>query len=183
MPARYYRELLGFLHRTLRDREHAADLVQESYARVLAVQQSGEHIAEPRAFLYRTARNLVIDQYRRSEVRGASLSPDPDTAEGDPDATAAPQAWEPEVAAMSAQGVSALLATIGALPVRCREAFMLHKFDGLTQLEVAARMGISIKMVERHIKLAMQACRNCRNESAGLDSAGADLSGPTHEDV
>ncbi|RZI91891.1 MAG: hypothetical protein EOP39_32780, partial [Rubrivivax sp.] len=37
MPARYYRELLGFLHRTLNDRDAAADLAQESYARILAV--------------------------------------------------------------------------------------------------------------------------------------------------
>ncbi|WP_422388063.1 sigma factor [Delftia tsuruhatensis] len=68
---RYYRELLRFLQRAVKDRDTAEDLAQESYARLLAVQRSGEGIAEPRALLYRTARNLVIDQYRRSEVRGA----------------------------------------------------------------------------------------------------------------
>lgn len=142
----------------------AADLAQESYARVLAVQQSGETIAEPRALLYRTARNLVIDQHRRDEVRGPHASLDDDGDEALADQMAGPQACEPEAAAMSSQSVAAMLDTIAALPLRCREAFMLHKFDGLSQAEVAQQMGISLTMVERHIKLALQACRACQNQ-------------------
>lgn len=165
--ARYYRELLRFLQRAVKDRDTAADLAQESYARVLAVQQSGETIDQPRALLYRTARNLVIDQHRRSEVRGLAV-PLEGEAPGDAvDEMAAPDAWEPEVAAMSAQSVEALLAAIGGLPLRCREAFILHKFDGLSQAEVARHMGISLTMVERHIKLGMQACRACQERMDG----------------
>jgi len=53
----------------------AADLAQESYARVYAAQLSGAGIVNPRALLYRTARNLVIDHYRHAEVRtGVELS-------------------------------------------------------------------------------------------------------------
>ncbi|WP_312594157.1 sigma-70 family RNA polymerase sigma factor [Comamonas terrigena] len=169
MVAHYYRELLRFLQGTVRDRDTAADLAQESYARVLAVQESGEPIAEPRALLYRTARNLVIDQYRRSEVRGtyAATEGEGDAATDAADWTAGPEALEPEVAAMSSQTVDALLAAIGELPLRCREAFILHKFDGLSQAEVARQMGISVTMVERHIKLGMQACRARQEQMQG----------------
>lgn len=165
--AHYYRELLRFLQGTVRDRDTAADLAQESYARVLAVQQSGETITEPRALLYRTARNLVIDQYRRSEVRGAYAATDGDAATDAADWAAGPEALEPEVAAMSSQTVDALLTAIGELPLRCREAFILHKFDGLSQAEVARQMGISVTMVERHIKLGMQACRARQEQMQG----------------
>ncbi|MFT3803656.1 MAG: sigma factor [Burkholderiaceae bacterium] len=41
MLERYYRELLGFLSRVVKDRDTAADLTQESYARVLAARQGG----------------------------------------------------------------------------------------------------------------------------------------------
>jgi len=163
--ARYYRELLRFLQGMVKDRETAADLAQESYARVLAVERSGETIAEPRALLYRTARNLVIDGHRRSEVRGQTQSQDVDASAIE--SLAAPGACEPETAAMSSQAVAALLAAIGDLPVRCREAFILHKFDGLSQAEVARQMGISVTMVERHIKLGMLACRACQDRLEG----------------
>jgi RNA polymerase sigma factor (sigma-70 family) len=62
-----------------------------------------------------------------------------------------------------------LLQAIEDLPLRCREAFILHRFDGLPHVEVAERMGISCKMVEQHIKLAMTACRRCK---ARLDAPG-----------
>lgn len=167
MVTSYYRELLRFLQGAVRDRETAADLAQESYARLLAVQQSGEAVAEPRALLYRTARNLVIDRHRRNEVRGPHAALDDETADEGMDSMAGPEACEPEVAAMSAQSVNALLAAIGELPLRCREAFILHKFDGLSQVEVARQMGISVTMVERHIKLGMQACRACQERMQG----------------
>ena len=171
MLERYYQELLNFCSRTLRNRDAAADIVQESYARVLAVQHSGQAVPEPRALLYRTARNLQIDQYRRSEVRGEALQPDAEASEAELDNLAAPEALEPDAAASSAQGVNALLAAIDALPVRCREGFILHKFDGLPHSEVAERMGISRKMVEQHIKLAMGACRRCRDGLEGVPVA------------
>ncbi|RYF25082.1 MAG: sigma-70 family RNA polymerase sigma factor [Comamonadaceae bacterium] len=167
MVARYYRELLRFLQGSVKDRDTAADLAQESYARVLAVQQSGEPIAEPRALLYRTARNLVIDQHRRSEVRAQHHLSDGTSADAAADTVAAPPAFEPDVVAMSSQTVNALLAAIGELPLRCREAFILHKFDGLSQAEVARHMGISVTMVERHIKAGMQACRACQDRLEG----------------
>lgn len=172
--ARYYRELLRFLQGSVQDREMAADLAQESYARVLAVQRSGEPIAEPRAFLYRTARNLVIDQHRRDAVRGQHAPLDGDDGfEQAAQALAGPRACEPEVAAMSSQTVNALLAAIGELPLRCREAFILHKFDGLAQADIARRMGISVTMVERHIQRGMQACRDCQDRLGGTPRTSA----------
>lgn len=172
LVARYYRELLRFLQASVKDRETAADLTQESYARVLAVERSGQRIDEPRALLYRTARNLLIDRHRRLEVRGPHVRLEHDDDERPADEPVGPRACEPEVAAMSAQTVDALLATIGALPLRCREAFLLHRFDGLSQVEVARRMGISATMVERHLKLALQACRACQDRLDGTPPPG-----------
>lgn len=160
MVARYYRELLNHLTRTIKDRDSAADIVQETYVRVLALQQSGQVVSQPRALLYHTARNLVIDRHRRNEVRGESVQMDDMPEEFD--MLAASPACEPDVALASSQAVDAMLQTIDKLPVRCREAFILHRFDGLPHAEVAERMGISRKMVEQHIKLAMDACRRCK---------------------
>lgn len=168
MLERYYRELLGFLVHKLGDRHTAADLVQESYARVLGMHQAGEAIVDPRALLYRVARNLLVDQHRRKLSRGETLASNDDETLAGMEVHAAPVAWEPEAVAMSAQAVDAMLTTIDNLPPRCREAFILHKFDGLSHAEVAARMSISRKMVEQHVRSALLACRHCRNQLEGM---------------
>lgn len=173
MLTHYYRELLNFLARAVDDRHAAADLAQESYVRVLALQQSGQQVTEPRALLYRVARNLVIDQHRRGAVRSHDSDGADDEADGSLAMLAAPDVFEPETAAISSQGVEAMLAAIAELPLRCREAFILHKFDGLSQATVARQMDISVTMVERHIKLAMQACRRCQQQHDGQHGAPA----------
>lgn len=173
MLTHYYRELLNFLARAVDDRHAATDLAQESYVRVLALQQSGQQVTEPRALLYRVARNLVIDQHRRGAVRSHDSDGADDEADGSLAMLAAPDVFEPETAAISSQGVEAMLAAIAELPLRCREAFILHKFDGLSQATVARQMDISVTMVERHIKLAMQACRRCQQQHDGQHGAPA----------
>eukprot|EP01032_Pedospumella_encystans_P004658 gene4658-5533_t len=50
---------------------------------------------------------------------------------------------------------------IDGLPPRCREAFVLYKFDGLSYAEVAERMGISVRTVEMQLRIAMAACWDC----------------------
>lgn len=164
MLEHYYRELLNFLSRKVADRSTAADLAQESYVRVYAAQATGSAIVNPRALLYQTARNLVIDHHRHGDVRaGVEVAP----AQQQDDVAAGPLGLEPEAALASGQGVAAMVAVIDNLPPRCREAFMYNRFDGMTYAQVAARMGISVKAVEQHIKHALDACERCRAQSDG----------------
>ncbi|QEI09405.1 sigma-70 family RNA polymerase sigma factor [Pigmentiphaga aceris] len=166
MVARYYRELLNFLFRAVRDRHTAADLAQESYARVLAAEQRGQKIHDPRALLYRTARNLVVDQHRRADVRGEVLDTAADEA-FDLDAIAGSASLQPEQILASREGLASVLATIDQLPPRCREAFILFKFDGLSYAEIASRMGISVRTVEMQLQIAMDACWQCFDQLEG----------------
>lgn len=169
---RYYRELLSFLSGKVADRSMAADLAQESYARVYAAQLSGAGVANPRALLYRVARNLVIDHYRHAEVRTGVELPAGE-AQTEADQAHGPRHLEPEVAAASQQGVQALAQTIDGLPPRCREAFMLNRIEGHSYAEVAARMGISVKAVEQHLKLALDACDRCLAHGGDAAQAGS----------
>jgi len=167
---RYHQELLNFLTRQVNDRDTAADLAQESYARVLSAQATGLAILDMRAMLYRTARNLVIDQHRRDEHRRHD---DLDSLPEDQHPTA-PRHLQPEEALASQQVIRAYVATIEALPPRCREAFVLHVFDELNHATIAARMGVSVSMVEKHIVRGMVACKQCerrlRGEHDSIDS-------------
>lgn len=164
MVASYYRELQALLVRTLKDRYAAEDVVQESYARVLAQQKNGPPIDKLRAVLHRTAYNLVIDGSRRAKLRDHA---DIDALD-DYEQPAASTSLQPEERLSQSQRAQAMLRTIEELPPRCREAFVLHKIDGLRQQDIATQMGISVNMVERHVMRGMDACRACLDRLDGI---------------
>lgn len=66
----YYRELVSFLSARLGNRQAAEDVAHDAYLRVLE-RTDAQRIEHPRAFLYRTALNLVVDRHRRHQVRQA----------------------------------------------------------------------------------------------------------------
>ncbi|WP_253279313.1 sigma factor [Comamonas testosteroni] len=108
MLTRYYRDLLNFCMRKVRDRDTAADLAQESYARVLSMQQKGQVILEPGALLRQVALRAKIDMDRRAEVRQHQSI---DSLE-ELDQPASPLHLQPEHAYASSQSIQAYLDTI-----------------------------------------------------------------------
>jgi RNA polymerase sigma factor (sigma-70 family) len=65
-------------------------------------------------------------------------------------------AADPERYVMGAQRLKRVMATIDSMPPRRREAFLLHRIDELTYTQIARRMNVSIKAVEKHMHLAMR---------------------------
>ena len=165
---RYYRELLNFLDRQVNDRHAAADLTQESFVRVLGAQSSGQTVKDMRALLYRTARNLAIDRHRRVLTRQHQ---DLD-ALGEAEQPHAPGYLQPDEVLAYKQQARALVGAIEALPARCREAFVLNRFEGLSHQEIADRMSISKNMVARHIARAMVSCQETLDRPAGRTTQG-----------
>jgi len=148
----YYDELVRFLTAKLRSRDQAMDVTQETFLRVLATDSNGS-ILRPRAFLYKTAINLTVDLFRkRRRQREESLEA------GDfQDALVAPADQESMVE--TSQQIRLLQEAILELPLRCRQVFLLNKFKERSHAEIAAQLGISISMVEKHIMKATTHCR------------------------
>ena len=149
---RYYGELLRFFMHEIKDVHESQDLVQQTFERVLARRYACDQVTQGRALLFEVARNLLIDRHRQAQVRRHESDDVLLDHSG-------PAAAEPEAVYAGHQRVVLLVAAIEALPPRCRKAFILHKIDGLSHAEVACEMGVSLNMVERHVMLAVAACR------------------------
>jgi RNA polymerase sigma factor (sigma-70 family) len=149
---RYYSELLRFFVHAIKDVHEAQDLVQQTFERVLERRYAGDQVANARALLFEVARNLLIDRHRQAQIRRHESDEVLRDHSG-------PAAAEPEAVYAGNQRVVLLVAAIEALPPRCRKAFVLHKIDGLSHAEVAREMGVTLNMVERHVMLAVAACR------------------------
>ncbi len=147
----YYRELVCFLNAKLGNRQVAEDVVHDAYVRVLE-RSSETPIEQPRAFLYRTALNLVIDGHRRNAVRHVEPLDVLDSEERF--ATCSPHARHDQ-----GLRLEMLERALAELPAACRDSFLLRKLDGLSHLQIAERLNLSRSLVEKHIVNAMKHCR------------------------
>lgn len=129
-------------------REGADDLAQDTCVLVLR-HAAPQTVREPARYLRRIARNLSIDRGRRRKREAALFDSSVDAALTGRDGL------DPERITSGEETLARVLAAVEALPPRCREAFELHRFEGLNYVGVAHRMGISTSMVEKHIAEAM----------------------------
>ena len=140
------RDLIRFIARRLRCRATAEDLVQEAYIRLLQVAQP---LRSSRAFLFHTVTNLALnhssDERRRADLRREVVAPQADRVDS----------TTPERSALAIEELRAISDVFGALPARTREVFILNRFDGLNQREIAERLGISLTVVEKHMSRAV----------------------------
>lgn len=141
-------DLVRFLARRLRCRATAEDLVQEAYLRLI---QSAATLRSPRAFLFRTVYNLAVnhwrDERRRAELRRDIVQPRSETVD----------ATTPEDTVLVTDDLRLATETFATLPARTREVFVLNRFEGLNQREIAERLDISHTVVEKHMARAVQA--------------------------
>ena len=147
----YYRELVCFLNAKLGNRQVAEDVVHDAYLRVLE-RSSDTPIEQPRAFLYRTALNLVIDDHRRNALRQVESLDVLDNEER----YFTPS---PHGTLDHGQRLEMLQRALAELPAACRDSFLLRKLEGLSHLEIAERLGVSRSVVEKNIVNAMKHCR------------------------
>ena len=148
------RKLKELLRRRGQTREDAEDLVQEAFARLHAFLHDGHEVRKPEAFLTRTALNLVVDAKRRNqrEHRDRFL---PETVEDLPLVDLGPSQEE----IFSAQQHLIQMRTVLDTKVnaRTRKVFFLHRLEGYTHEEIAERMEMSVRTVEKHIARAVTA--------------------------
>lgn len=151
-----YGQLVSFFRKRLDNASDATDLSQDVFTLWLkrAKQTPVEH---SRAFLFKIAHRVLIDHWRAAGKQRMALA---ESHEQDLSVQeVAPAEGEPQYLLEQQQRLNRLEEALDSLTPRRREAFLMHRFDGLSQIEVAERMGISISMVEKHIACALLHCK------------------------
>lgn len=145
---RHAGELLRFLTRQVKCSELAADLRQETWLRFQ--RRGNDDVGNLRAFLYRIARNLVIDHLRQQQARPAPEDVSVELASEQPG---------PEQIVADAQQLGRLQGILADLPPHLRQALLWNRLDGLTQKEIGQRLGVSESMAGRYILKALEHCQ------------------------
>jgi RNA polymerase sigma-70 factor (ECF subfamily) len=141
------RWLMRQLRQRGRTREEAEDLIQEAYLRVYQYCERVE-AREPERVLVRTVIRLAINDTRDRRRRAYSNQPIEELSLIDPSPSA-----EERIAAERC--LDHLARTLETVAPRTREAFLLHRMDGLSYPQIARQMKISVSAVEKHIAWAL----------------------------
>lgn len=149
-----YRQHHGWLEGWLRGKlgpsqQHAADLAQDTFVRVLQ-KQLLPPLQAPRPFLVTIARGLMVDLFRRQDLERTYL----EALASQPEA----QAPSPEQQALVVETllqVDAMLAGLGSRP---RQAFLLAQLDGMSYPDIASTLGVSVSSVKKYMVKALTHC-------------------------
>ncbi len=137
-----------WLRRQTRCPQRAADLVQDTFFRLLE-RGHALPLAINRSYLVVVARRLLIDESRQQLVHRHYLEALAQTG-------LKADMLTPERILAAVQELAAIIALLSGLPDQVREAFLLRRLDGLPHGEIAGRLGISDRTVKRHIARAYE---------------------------
>jgi len=133
-------------------REQAADMVQETFCRLLSLSDADlKALQTPRAYLTTTATRLLIDQARRQKIEQAYL-----------EALALTHAENyvssPEQHLEVIETLTLIAAMLDSMADKPRQAFMLSRLENMTYAEIGVVLGVSVSMVKQYIAKAMVHC-------------------------
>ncbi|HEY5237260.1 MAG TPA: sigma-70 family RNA polymerase sigma factor [Rhizomicrobium sp.] len=140
--------LMQYLRQNWRDRSAAEDLLHDVYVRVYEAARTRlpDH---PKAFIFTTARNLLISRVRQRNVVPIEAAVDFEAI------GLAIDTPGPEQITIARDELRRLEAAINRLPPQCRKVVMMRRIEGLSRPEIALRLGIAESTVSSYLENGM----------------------------
>jgi RNA polymerase sigma factor (sigma-70 family) len=143
VAAQYRAPLLRFFQRRVGPGEDADDLAQDVFSRLAG--QDLASIANIQGYVFQIAANVLRDKARRASVRSI-VTPAPEGFDIVDEA-----GFSPERILQSKEAMEIMIAALYELPEMVRMVFSQYHFDGISQVEIARRMDLSLSTVEKHM--------------------------------
>lgn len=154
-------QLERMVRRRVRDGEAAADIVQDVFARVFKAGSAGSD-DDDRRILYAAARNAAIDHNLAAGRRARAL------ARLTPEQLATESAAQDDALAAQ-ETLKALERALERLNPRTRDIFVARRLRGETNVEIAKRLGITVRAVEKQLARGLEQCREALAAHLGDD--------------
>ena len=147
----YRAELVRFARIRIRHAADAEDLVQDAFLSA-ARAYPDRPATELKPLLFTMVRNLSINYLKSGDTQRRRRSDEIGEAE---DRLACPKTPNPETQMSDAQSLDRVEAALAAMPARRRDALRLHRFEGLSYKQIAARLQVSPGTVKTDIAMAV----------------------------
>ena len=172
----HYAELVRYIARRTGSVEEARGLAHDTWLRIAERQADKDvALADPRAYLFTVSHNVAMNHLRRGNWLQGYLAEC-----GAIDGAAPAQAPDVAESAMYRQAVASVDTALASLPARVRETYLAHGLHGEKQVDIAARLGVSIDTVKRDvaqatrcIEDALHAWRHTPESGRGADRSAS----------
>ncbi|MFU8925299.1 sigma-70 family RNA polymerase sigma factor [Acinetobacter puyangensis] len=144
--------LYQWLRRKLGSSDRAEDILQDTFIKIMKSKDI-LNLKEPKAFLHTTAKHLIIDQARRQKIEQSYLHY---ISQFDHDQAYA----SPEEAIIAIETLDQIAQALSHLEDRPRQILLMHYLDGISQVEIATQMQLSIKTIQRDLMKALIYCHH-----------------------
>jgi len=161
----YLKNLTGlrrYLASYFHNRDDIDDVLQDTYVKAIQANDRQE-IEAPRAFLYKVAKNLALNE------KGRAASRLNDSLEDVQDITLLVNSISLDTAMDQNRRFAAFCKAVAQLPPQCRQVFVLKKVYGLANKEIAEKLDVTVGTVDKHLAKGLQMCRNYLH-AAGYDT-------------
>ena len=146
----FHQRLCVYAYGLTNDYDQAEDIVQNVFVRIWRRRDQLKATYSLKSFLYKSVYNEFIDQYRKRKKVFALEKKHIDAL-----------SYTVEYEDDDMERLIALVKSeIQNLPPKCRETFLLSKVEGLSNMEIADYLNVSIKSVEAHMTKAFSLLRS-----------------------
>lgn len=156
---KYHGRLVLYANKYLQDMDLARDVVQEAFFSLWEKSDSFEFDDAPKSYLFQAVKNKSLNWLRYNGLRKAgSLHPDDQLAFIESQFIS--NSSTPFTSLLEDELQEKMQAVIATLPEKCRLIFEMSRAEELKNKEIAERLNISVKMVEKQISKALRILRD-----------------------
>jgi len=152
--------IVNWLRKFLGDWDTALDVKQSAFLRVWEF-SSHTIVNNPKALMFKIARNLAYNEIRRRKRFDAAFVTTSDYSETEIEQVICAQSVSPEKITSLRNDVQRVFKEINALPERPKQAIIMHRMQGMSYKEIAQELGVSESSVEKYMIEALKRLRNC----------------------
>lgn len=164
--------LKRYLARFFAEQQDIEDVAQEAFLRAYVAEQR-KTIEQPKAYLFRIAKNLALTKLQRKSREIAYFIDESGNYVCESGDHLNLEVQEPGYAEMENTELLGIYCdAVASLPEKCRQVFLLRKVHGLTHREIADRMSLSLSSVEKYLHKGIVDCR------VYLEKRGGSVTGP-----
>lgn len=141
---KYFKPIKNFIYYKVGDVGMAEDLAQDAFIK-LWVNRDSIKKSTVKSYLYTIANNTTINQLKRNQLRYKFQNQLEISTEHE----------NPEFQMMKKEYEAKLNGALSKIPEGSREVFLMNRIEGLKYREIAERLGLSVKAIEKRISKAI----------------------------